>query len=69
MIETVERKRESRQPLLADHPAAERLEPAPEADLSPWKAIAGLVASLTILIAALIALCFIVAKLVTGHAV
>ncbi len=69
MIETAERHPESRQSVLADRPAAAHLEPAPEADLSPWKAIAGLVISLAILIAALIALCFIVAKLVTGYAV
>jgi hypothetical protein len=69
MIETAERHREPKQPLLSDGPAEAHLEPAAEEDLSPWKAIAGLIASLAILIAALIALCFIVAKLVTGYAV
>jgi hypothetical protein len=69
MIETPERNREPKQSLLADRPAAAHLEPKPEDDLSPWKAIAGLVAFLAILIAALIALCFIVAKLVSGYAV
>jgi len=69
MIETAERHREPKQSLLTDRPVAADFEPADEADLSPWKAIAGLVVSLAILIAALIALCFIVAKLVTGYAV
>lgn len=69
MVETAERPREPKQSLLTDRPAAADFEPADEADLSPWKAIAGLVVSLAILIAALIALCFIVAKLVTGYAV
>jgi hypothetical protein len=68
MIETAERHREPKESLVTDRPAAQ-LEPAPEADVSLWKAIAGLVATLAILITALIALCFIVAKLVTGYAV
>jgi len=69
MIETAERSREPKQSLLSDRPAAVDLEPAAEADLSLRKAIAGLIATLAILITALIALCFIVAKLVTGYAV
>jgi len=69
MIETAERHREPKQSLPADRPTAPHVEPADEADLSPWKAIAGLIVSLAILITALIALCFIVAKLVTGYAV
>jgi flagellar biogenesis protein FliO len=60
MIETAER--------LPDRPTA-TLEPTDEADRFPWTAIAGLVVSLSILIAAMIALCFVVAKLVTGYAV
>jgi len=67
MIETAERRRKPKHSSLAE-PATAHLEPA-EADLSPWKAIAGLIVSLAVLIAALIALCFIVAKLVTGYAV
>jgi hypothetical protein len=69
MIETAERHQESEQPPLSDRSAAAPLEPAAEADLSPWQSIAGLIVSLAVLIAALIALCFVVAKLVTGYAV
>jgi len=69
MIETAERRQEPKQSLLTDRPAEVQIEPALEADLSLWKAIAGLVATLAILITALIALCFVVAKLVTGYAV
>ena len=67
MIETAERhqEREHRR----SRAVTAQLEATPEDDISPWKAIAGLVMSLAILIAALIALCFIVAKLVTGYAV
>jgi hypothetical protein len=69
MIEIAERHREPKQSLLTDRQAAVHIEPALEADLSLWKAIAGLVATLAILITALITICFVVAKLVTGYAV
>jgi hypothetical protein len=67
MIETAERHREPNQPLPTESPAAVHFDPASETDLSLWKAIAGLIATLAILISALIALCFVVAKLVTGY--
>jgi hypothetical protein len=69
MIETAERHQQPKQSPLAERPVAAQLEPTLEADVSLWKAIAGLIVTLAILIAALIALCFIVAKLVTGYAV
>jgi len=50
MIETPERYLEPKHALLADRPAAAQLEPASEGDLPPWKAIAGLVTTLAILI-------------------
>ena len=69
MIETAESPVEPRQSPLTEHPAAVRIEPTLEPDLSLWKAIAGLIATLAVLITALIGLCFVVAKLVTGYAV
>jgi hypothetical protein len=70
MVETVERQRDPKQSLLPARTEAAHLEPpAEDTDLALWKAIAGLLAFIAILIAALIALCFIVAKLVTGYAV
>ena len=56
--------------MLPEGPATAHLEPpAEEADLPLWKAIAGLLVFIAVLIAALIALCFAVAWLVTGYAV
>lgn len=70
MVETAERRQDPKQSLLPDPPAEADSElPAEEADLALWKAIAGLVAFIAVLIAALIALCFVVAWLVTGYAV
>jgi hypothetical protein len=52
-------------------PELEAPEPAPEQEpeLLPFLAIAGMVAVIAVLATALIAICFLAAKLATGHAV
>jgi hypothetical protein len=53
----------------AVEPELEAPEPEPERELPPLLAIAGMIVVLTLLAGALISVCFLAAKLATGHAV